>query len=266
MAPAARTPAKGKAPAAGSTKQRSIASFFQKSSPAAPASSPLSKPDVTPNPASCLKETTKANTLPKPKLKVAPEKIVTPVPSSDVLEPPSSQENMDSTVRRKSKSALANSSVAGSSPTRKAKKVVTYAESSDEEPFAYSRKSAPRRSRTRSVIKDEDEYDEDEQEDAGNDDEEMDDFVVSDESDENSSKSKKRKRPSKPAPSRKRSNISSPADPDVPIESIKNDFMDDVQSTSTTSQWKHNPESTERHPVTKPAERAARDPKIKEKA
>lgn len=42
------------------------------------------------------------------------------------------------------------------------KKVVSYAESSDEEePFTYGGSQARRRTRTRQVFKDEDEYDED---------------------------------------------------------------------------------------------------------
>jgi DNA mismatch repair protein MSH6 len=53
-----------------------------------------------------LKETTKANTLPKTtplsKPKATPTasaKQTTPVPDSDVIEPPSSQENLDATVK-----------------------------------------------------------------------------------------------------------------------------------------------------------------------
>ncbi|KFA63003.1 hypothetical protein S40285_08410 [Stachybotrys chlorohalonatus IBT 40285] len=270
----ARTPAKASkpaAPASSNSKQRSIISFFQKSSPAAPAaSSPLSKSQVSPDPSSCLKESTKANALPKPKMKVKVEKLATPVPSSDVLEPPSSQENMDSVARRPSKPALVHSSVAGSSPTRKVKKVVSYAESSDEdEPFAYGRTTIQRRSRTRTVVNDEDEYAEEEQNgEAQDEDDEMAGFIASDDSADYAT-SKKRKRPAKPAASRKRSNISPPADlldPDEPMESIKDNLMEDVPSESTATQWSYDPDSTDKRPVTKPAERAARDPKIKEKA
>ncbi|KAG5990139.1 hypothetical protein E4U43_004354, partial [Claviceps pusilla] len=95
----ARTPARPAAKPAGpvssSSKQRSIMSFFQKSSPG-PASSPTSRDKVFPDPQhpSCLQETTKANSLPKPNPKSKPSaKLSTPVPSSDVIEPPSSQEN-----------------------------------------------------------------------------------------------------------------------------------------------------------------------------
>src|SRR5687767_9820430 len=103
-AAAAQTPArdtKGASNASGSAsaKQRSIMSFFQKSSPggpAAPASSPLAKvPSRTQASPSCLQETTKANSLPKTR---KPTKMSTPVPSSDAVEPTSSQENHEAGV------------------------------------------------------------------------------------------------------------------------------------------------------------------------
>lgn len=134
-ASSARTPAKANKPAAGlssSVKQRSIASFFQKSSPGGPASSPAARDKVSnPQPSSCLKETTKANSLPKAKPST---KLSTPVPSSDVIEPPSSQENLDSeatptkdslptptmiTTVRQRKIPTATTPAVGSSPSRK---------------------------------------------------------------------------------------------------------------------------------------------------
>ncbi|KAG8416004.1 DNA mismatch repair protein msh6 [Metarhizium acridum] len=102
----ARTPAKP-APkptssASASAKQRSIMSFFQKSSPVA-RSSPAAREKVSPDPqhSSCLQETTKANSLPKPKPST---KLSTPVPSSDAIEPPSSQENAGSVSATKTTS------------------------------------------------------------------------------------------------------------------------------------------------------------------
>lgn len=128
-----RTPAKvvgaKSGPAASSSaKQRSIVSFFQKSSPAGPASSPSAK--VQPPPASspsssCLKETTKANALPKPSpfnlSAKSKKKMQTPVPSSDAIDPPSSQENYDTEVPSSAiaKSTAVTPVVHGSSPTRK---------------------------------------------------------------------------------------------------------------------------------------------------
>ncbi|KAF5260344.1 hypothetical protein FOXYS1_9006 [Fusarium oxysporum] len=295
---AARTPAKATKPAAttSSAKQRSIVSFFQKappSSPAATASSPLAKASPTTKQSSCLKETTKANSLPKttPLSKSKPKPTVaikqtTPVPDSDAIEPPSSQENLDSTMKVKNapksaatradtdrqKSSKMNHDALPSSPTRKVKKVVSYAESSEEdEPFQFGGPaSSRRRARVRQVVRDEDDYEEQEEEEAEeNDSDTMDDFIASD-SDEDTSRSKKRKRPSKPAAPRKRSNKSSPIpEPHIDIkDSIleEDELMDDVGG-STASQWSYDATSTDKQPVVKPAERVAmRDPKYKEKA
>lgn len=94
----------------------------------------------------------------------------------------------------------------------------------------------------------------------------IEDFVVSDESDGDTPRSKKRKRTSKPQTARKRSNVSPPVNRQDSPEVDRDAPMDDVPSTSTAAQWNYDPESAERRPVTKPADRAARDPKIKEKA
>ncbi|KAJ4182391.1 DNA mismatch repair protein msh6 [Fusarium falciforme] len=273
MAPTtAKTPSRATKPAApsSSAKQRSIVSFFQKAPPSspAPASSPLSKNTPANKQSLCLRETTKANSLPKPTPKSTPKtstKLSTPVPSSDAIEPPSSQEN-ESTVK-KPKSTMNNDALP-SSPTRKVKKVVSYAESSDDEPFTFGASSARRRSRARPSVKDEDDYDEEDAEQA-EDTDTMDDFIASD-SDEDVSRPKKRKRSSKPAAPRKRSNMSSPVPaPDIDIkDSILEDdeMMEDIPEGSTASQWNYDPKSSEKHPVMKPAERAAKDPKYKEKA
>ncbi|RSL91565.1 hypothetical protein CEP51_000159 [Fusarium floridanum] len=289
MAPTtAKTPSRATKPAApsSSAKQRSIVSFFQKAPPSspAPASSPLSKNTPANKQSLCLRETTKANTLPKQTPKQTPKsstKLSTPVPSSDAIEPPSSQEN-ESTVK-KPKSTMNNEALP-SSPTRKVKKVVSYAESSDDEPFTFGASSARRRSRARPSVKDEDDYDEEEVEQAEDTGmrysqspfdtrlttiDTMDDFIASD-SDEDVSRPKKRKRASKLAAPRKRSNMSSPVPaPDIDIkDSILEDdeMMEDIPEGSTASQWNYDPKSSEKHPVMKPAERAAKDPKYKEKA
>ncbi|KAJ4004729.1 DNA mismatch repair protein msh6 [Fusarium irregulare] len=293
----ARTPAKSTKASAtpSSTKQRSIVSFFSKAPPSSPAaaSSPLAKPSSTPKQPSCLKETTKANSLPKstpsskPKSTPTTAKQATPVPDSDAIEPPSSQENLDATVK-KSASKMKHDALP-SSPTRKVKKVVSYAESSDEdEPFQFGGASKQRRRRARviPVVKDEDDYEEEEEEVAQDEDsgkntvtrsanfmltsaDTMDDFIAS-ESDEDTSRAKKRKRPSKASVPRKRSNKSSPIpEPEVDIkDSIieEDEEMEDAEP-STASQWNYNPDSTDKQAVVKPAERAAnKDPKFKEKA
>ena len=95
------TPAKPALSQSGSTgKQRSILGFFSKAggatasgagqspSPAASSSGRKKKDTET----QCLKESNKSNSVPTSKRPVN----ITPVPSSDALEPPSSQENIDS--------------------------------------------------------------------------------------------------------------------------------------------------------------------------
>lgn len=265
----ARTPAKATKPAAStsSAKQRSIVSFFSKaapSSPAAAASSPLSKVTPKAKEPSTLKETTKANSLPKAKPTFKPAvKLSTPVPSSDALEPPSSQENMDSHAETPKNGVLP------SSPTRKVKKVVSYAESSDDdEPFNFGSAPTRRRARARQVVKDDDDYDEEEKEEAEDDVDEMDDFVVSDEEDEDQPRSKKRKRPAKPQASRKRSNISSPVEPEDDFRTgrlVDDELLEDIPEGSTATQWSYDAASNDKRPVTKPTERA-RNPNVKEKA
>ena len=96
----------------------------------------------------------------------------------------------------------------------------------------------------------------------------MDDFVVEDESDEDRATSKKRKRPARPPTARKRSNVSPPASLSDPVDPKDDDDepMDDTPRESTATQWNYDPEDTERHPVTKPRETAAKDPNAKRKA
>ncbi|UNI24880.1 DNA mismatch repair protein msh6 [Purpureocillium takamizusanense] len=278
---AARTPARAAPKATPASKQRSIVSFFQKSSPAASTPTAASSSDKVssgPQP-SCLQET-KANTLPKPK---ASAKLVTPVPSSDALEPPSSQEN--DTINSESRPATLRSSpttmtsglrashlstpkgLDEKSPSRKAaRKVVNYAESSDDddEPFSYGASQPRRRTKARPVIRDEDEFGGSDAEAQDDDDDDIADFVVSDESDEDTPRSKKRKRVAKPAISRKRSNVSPPTRrADSPV--LDDEMMDD-SPVSTAAQWNYDPTSKDKRPVSTPAERAARDPKVKEKA
>ncbi|KAK3182547.1 DNA mismatch repair protein msh6 [Lecanicillium sp. MT-2017a] len=276
----ARTPARvTPSSVSSSAKQRSIMSFFQKSSPGAGAnSSPTPREKVSPDPnPSCLQET-KANFLPKAK---PARKLSTPVPSSDMLEPPSSQENIDSVSKATVKAAESSPTVAvesnakprpamavnGSSPTRKGRKVVSYAESSeDDEPVSSRGTQNRRRNRVRQVVNDEDDYDEDASLDLDEDEDDIDDFVVSDESDAEAPRPKKRKRPSKPVTARKRSNVSPPAMKEELSDLNDDDIMGDIPPPATATQWSYDPESAEKRPVTTPAERAAKDPNKKEKA
>ncbi|KAL9949896.1 DNA mismatch repair protein msh6 [Verticillium nonalfalfae] len=264
----ARTPARLSKTPSGST-QKSITSFFSKpatsSATKAAASTPTSTATPTQKPpkmeSPCLKESTnKSNTLSKIKRPAN----VTPVPSSDALEPPSSQENMDSTVTKK---ATITSNVLPSSPSRKTRKAVNYAESSDEYDDPFDDVPAPRnRRRVRArgaVLDDEDDFaaDPDNFNPAEEDeDEEMADFIASDDSDEEPT-TKKRKRPAKKAAPRKRTASAVPTSPIV--EPATNDDgedldMDDLPPHSTAQQWKFDPDA-----VVEPGSRAARPPAAK---
>jgi len=137
--PARPAPASKKSGTASTGKQQSILGFFSKSSAAAdnngPASSPLAKASSSAKdlPARPLKETTKSNSM----LGSKRPSNVTPVPSSDVVEPLSSQENMDTSTVKKvgdsSQSPFTSAKIvkkqvfdkkvsAGSSPSRKVRR------------------------------------------------------------------------------------------------------------------------------------------------
>src|SRR5690606_17796531 len=101
----ARTPAKTPSSTkkmggtASGGKQQSILGFFGRSASTPTAAKPApSQPDSSP----CLRETTKSNSLARPS-----RAHITPVPSSDAMEPPSSQENVVSTNAKVAASAPA---------------------------------------------------------------------------------------------------------------------------------------------------------------
>ncbi|KAK8103403.1 DNA mismatch repair protein msh6 [Apiospora kogelbergensis] len=205
-------------------KQKSILGFFSKPAQTptgGPASSAKPSPKDTNDSSPCLKETTKSNSLP---VKRKPAANITPVPSSDALEPLK--------LPREPIRGHASVLLAG------------YAESDDDEDVVVSRKpTRSRRNASRPVVKDEDEEDYEENNDAAEeiDDAEMDDFVVSDDSD---APSKKRKRPqSKPQTSRKRSQASSPPSRQEPEEELDDEPMEELPSTSTAQQWKYDPDN-----------------------
>lgn len=265
----ARTPAKTPSSTA---KQQSILGFFSKASQpkpkpnaSAPASATAASATATPSTSNktakasstCLKETTKANSLSFAK---RPSNI-TPVPSSDAAEPLSSQENVD-VMNIDSKPATSPAVLATSSPSRKAKKTVNYAESSDEEDeVVSSRNTRPTRNRNRArtaVMDDddnEDEYKGGLDEVLDEDDDDMDDFVVSDESDA-PSKSKKRKRPtpkSAPAPRKRQPASSSPPSAQMEEDIDDEDLLNEMSGTSTAQQWRYDPENIEKREEHSPA-------------
>ncbi|KAI0411089.1 DNA mismatch repair protein msh6 [Xylaria grammica] len=253
--PSSRKPSSALASASSSAatrKQQSILGFFAKSSPNAPSKSPSTTTPTAATPArpSCLQETTKSNSLQLNRNKKPSN--VTPVPSSDAIEPSSSQENHESTTVTpgNKKRAAPTKLVMGSSPSRKAKKAVSYAESSDDEDdqdiFAAMEASRSRRrgrQRAKAVVEeDEDDYQEaDDGAAYDEEDDEMADFVVSDDSD---APSKKRKRPTKAPTARKRSHASPPT-LKTEASDIDDDpeLSEDIPSTSTARQWAYDPNS-----------------------
>ncbi|KAF2965114.1 hypothetical protein GQX73_g8462 [Xylaria multiplex] len=236
----AKTPSRKSGPALTSAssstatrKQQSILGFFAKSSPNAPSKSPSTTATptaTTPARVSCLQETTKSNSLQLNRNKKPSS--VTPVPSSDAVEPSSSQENHET---------------ATITPGNKAKKTVSYAESSDDDDdqdiFAAmeaSRSQRRGRQRVKAIVEeDEDDYQEADSGAVYEEDDEMADFVVSDESDV---PSKKRKRPTKAPTARKRSHASSPIRK-MEYSDIEEelDLSGDIPSTSTAQQWAYDP-------------------------
>ncbi|KAI8947853.1 DNA mismatch repair protein msh6 [Xylaria longipes] len=267
----AKTPSLSRKPSSASAssstatrKQQSILGFFARSSPSAPSKSSTATTPTAATPArpSCLRETTKSNSLQLNRSKKPSN--ATPIPSSDAIEPSSSQENHGSaSVTPTNKKPVAPAKIVmGSSPTRKVKKAVSYAESSDDDDQdVFAALEAPRsrcraRQRTKPIV----EEDEDEYKEAGegaayeeDDDDEMADFVVSDDSD---APSKKRKRPNKTPTARKRSHAS-PSIRKIEESGVEEEeLLEDVPSTSTAQQWAYDPNSVD--PV-KP--RAASTPK-----
>ncbi|KAK4098074.1 DNA mismatch repair protein Msh6 [Parathielavia hyrcaniae] len=273
----ARTPAKTpstvkKAPSTG--KQQSILGFFSKKGVAdasngaspTPSTKPTSTTDTRDSSPQCLKETTRANSM----LVQRRTTKATPVPSSDAIEPSSSQENRAADtvkvtgIHATSPTTPALTATVGakaalhSSPSRKAKKAVNYAESSDEDEDAVFATMKPRRSKqrpSRAAVPD----DEDEEEayqaapnDFEDDDDDLADFVASDDSDV-PLRSKKRKRPaSKPTAPRKKSNLSSSPNPRSLPADDDEDMEDIPPSTSTAQKWKYDPDNVQ------PSEPAAR--------
>ncbi|KAI1174840.1 DNA mismatch repair protein msh6 [Nemania sp. FL0916] len=236
-------------------KQQSILGFFNKSSPAGPSKSSPAPSTAATTPtaasrASCLQETTKSNSLQL--RKSSKPSNITPVPSSDAIEPSSSQENHNSTTITPGtkKRAVSAKLVMGSSPSRKAKKTVSYAESSDDDDdqdvfVALEASRSRRRGHQRATVvrEDDDDYHE---ADGGatheDEDDEMADFVVSDDSD---AAPKKRKRPTKAPTARKRSYASSPSREKDESEAEEDELSGDVPSTSTAQQWAYDPNTVD---------------------
>ncbi|PQE17939.1 dna mismatch repair msh6 protein [Rutstroemia sp. NJR-2017a WRK4] len=271
--PARSTPTlKKQSSSVASTKnQASILGFFSKK----PASTPTPSTSTSTNDGvlqpngsvNSNKSTPKpTGTVKKPLFRKSAQKSTTPVPSSDNIEPGSSQENENGGIPVEQAVNVADL-VLASSPSRKVKKVVSYAESEDDDEDV-APKSTQRRKTKKPIIED-DEDDEDDVFVGGmdgaddDDDDEMDDFVVEDDSDGPSRSSKKRKRPTSTTASRKRTNISSPPRP------VEDDEDMVIPEASTAQQWKYDPDNIQplqQKPSSMPRTPNSSDKKYKEKA
>ncbi|RDW82600.1 hypothetical protein BP6252_03712 [Coleophoma cylindrospora] len=254
----ARPPPSLKKQNSSATNQRSILGFFSKA--------PTNGTPSTTN--SALKENSTANgatktpiTVKKPVFKKSTAKNITPVPSSDAIGPPSSQENENggipkevggfdvqshSTPTKNVNQIVSDAMDTFSSPSRKAKKVISYAESDDDEDDVVEPSASISRKRGASRRKRIIEEDDDEEDafiggldGADDDDDEMDDFVVDDDSDA-TPKSKKRKRPTSTTATRKRTAITPPTAEPEDIEFL------DIPEAASAKQWTYDPDDTER--------------------
>ncbi|EEQ32901.1 DNA mismatch repair protein msh6 [Microsporum canis CBS 113480] len=223
--------------------QKSILGFFQpKSSPSAPSSSqrssnnPASSPSQatsTPGPFSPTTTASVRSKFSKQKLDDYPN--VTPVPSSDAIEPP--EEDTPTAVR---KVCSGEQKSFANTPTRRARTAVkSYIESDDEEIIQPGRRGrSQKRRKTGDYTSDDDCFKPDEEEE-GKYLDDTDDFVVpDDDSEEEVKSSKKRKRPSKP--SSKKASSSPP-----PIPENDMDIEIPQRATGSTQKWRYDPENVE---------------------
>ncbi|EAW10298.1 mismatch repair ATPase MSH6 [Aspergillus clavatus NRRL 1] len=218
--------------------QKSILGFFQKSSPSTPSTARNAEPASSPaQRVSEQREATSGKGTSKRERKAVPKftQNLTPVPSSDLVVP----DEEDEKVLGSTKDDLAQKTA---SPSRRAKKQVSYAESEsegeddDDVIFAPNRRNSRASKKRKTSPEPEDEFEQ--AGEVGYSDDEFDDFIVADESDEEVQPSKKRKRPSK-APTRK----SSIPVPPSPGEDLDLDIPDAVGGTAV--KWTYDPENQE---------------------
>ncbi|TGO50936.1 hypothetical protein BOTNAR_0374g00060 [Botryotinia narcissicola] len=268
----------------GSNKsQASILGFFSKK----PATTPTPKTS-TGSPSGILQPNGSANsanstpkpssTVKRPQFKKPVQKSKTPVPSSDNIEPDSSQENENGGIPTEADGCPSLPPATAKSVAEQiaARKVVSYAESDEDDDEDVTPRTTQRRKGKKPMIESDDD-DEDtfvgDLDGADEDDDlvssnlrttdEMDDFVVDDDSDDPSKSSKKRKRPTSTASSRKRSNNL------PPHSSVDEDEDMQIPEISTAQQWKYDPDNIQ--PRQAKSSRISKTPnssgkKIKEKA
>ncbi|KAI9702359.1 MAG: DNA mismatch repair protein msh6 [Candelina mexicana] len=235
--------------------QSSIQSFFSKRPGGATSACGTIRTDVSSGP----------NGIPhrnaKPSYKRGSSQSLTPAPSSDALEPPSSPSNGVKVENERKCHGLpspitpangdvpseeASDLVVSSSPSRKSKKAVNYAESGEEDdeeafnpiPVNITRGRASKRKKIAEDEDSEGDYMQENDADTGDLDEDMADFIVSDESDAPVMDSKKRKRPSA-THSRKKSS----PHPPPPLEDEEEDIG--ASRVPTAQQWTYDPTNTQ---------------------
>ncbi|KAF2501654.1 DNA mismatch repair protein Msh6 [Lophium mytilinum] len=222
--------------------QKSILGFFQKktdtgSSPA-PASSP---PDPTP----IKKETPSFSSKKNLSVRRTAAAALTPAPSSDPPEP-SSPVYIEAEAGKGKNKENELAGVASSSPIRKGKKPVSYAESDDDDDDVFqpisanARKGRATKRRRVSLEDSDDEFGVDAATEEAMLDEDMEDFVVPDDSDEDAVVPQKRKR----QPAKQSRSKTSPLPPPPPPADDDNDDIE-MPTFSTAQQWTYDPENLE---------------------
>ncbi|KAG5287761.1 DNA mismatch repair protein msh6 [Histoplasma capsulatum G186AR] len=238
--------------------QKSILGFFQKSSPSASAASPARRNDASQEPVSSPAQRAasnqKSHKKPEPKLPrslntgrnktvTSSGQSITPVPSSDATGycEEDAEVEVSAAVNGDGKTEIDDEGADRSSvtPTRRAKKAVkSYLESDDDEDvLPINRKSSRRslkRRKTAAGSSDEDEF----KNDTEFSDDDLDNFVVPDDSEDEVKPSKKRKRPSNTA-------VKISSSKPSPIRDEEFDFeLPDVCGGSALK-WTYDPNDTE---------------------
>ncbi|KAF2110445.1 muts domain V-domain-containing protein [Lophiotrema nucula] len=226
------------APASQSSNQKSILGFFQKKSTNSPSPAPSTPATVKKSPSSSLS---------KPSFTTAASSTLTPLPSSDAIEPSSPiTEVPDASLGKNKENEGAG--VAFSSPSRKARKAVNYAESDDDDddevlkPIGNNARTGRATKRRKVSLEDSDDefgFDAATQDAMLEDD--MDDFIAPDDSDEDAVVPQKRKR----QPPIKSSKRASPELSSPKVEAYIDEEDEDVPmtGTSTARQWTYDPDN-----------------------
>ncbi|PLN82957.1 DNA mismatch repair protein Msh6 [Aspergillus taichungensis] len=212
--------------------QKSILGFFQKSSPSTPSAAKSREPASSPaERVSAQRGAGSAKSVAKKRSVPQFTKDLPPVPSSDLVVPEEEEDNVPPVDKT------------ATSPSRRAKKQVNYAESDSEgegdtdKIFRPTGRNGRANKRRRLSPESDDEFEGAEDLDGGSDDE-MDDFIVADDSEEEVKAPKKRKQASQPRT--KSSSMPPPPSSDHELDL-------DIPETSggTALKWTYDPNSAE---------------------